>query len=662
MSSTVASLARAGESPDRAAVGATQLNPGLQGMRGIAILLVLLNHAGVPGFGGGYVGVDVFFVISGYLIGGLLLRELARNGRVDLWTFYARRIRRLFPSFAAVLIAVIAIVPWLYAPFEHGELMSSARASALYAANLWFASRSTNYFGGHTEANPLLHLWSLAVEEQFYLFWPLLMLMAYRLSNRDAKRGTARLLVISGVLSLIACIVVSRLKLQYAFFLTPMRIWEFAAGMVFVVRPDLGNKLKAWAVAAIGGAGLIGIAGATLYFDERLGFPGAWALIPVLGTMALLLVVRHPSTNWVGDLLRSRPLTWVGDCSYSVYLWHWPLIIFAALLFPHAGVWLTVLLIALSLLLGWASYRWIELPFKHGVLQGWSARRVVPAGLAVCVATALMAHGIGKMDLGSEQARYLKATVWPAALGQTGCLALYDALDQPSCEFGSATPTATLLLFGDSHAMQWFTPLEALAKERGWRFITLAKVQWPALDLAVNYQGKHLEYWQCARWRERMFERIQAIKPDLVLVASSSGYGVTPDLWQQGLARTMQRLNSVGTKAAYLRDTPFPGFDVPTCLARASWRGEPSDRSCTYLRSDEEARSSGIAQAESQAAKAQGAPFLDLSDAICPGPVCETERDGVILFLDRNHISVDYSMRLKPELEKRLVPLMTGQR
>ncbi|MGM9480038.1 acyltransferase family protein [Roseateles sp. NT4] len=658
---SASSLAFAADSRQKAVAGTTQINPGLQGMRGIAILLVLLNHVGMPGFGGGYVGVDVFFVISGYLIGGLLLRELTRTGRVDLWNFYARRIRRLFPAFAAVLIAVVAVVPWLYAPFEHGELMSSARASALYAANLWFASRSTNYFGGHTEANPLLHLWSLAVEEQFYLFWPLLMLLAWRLANRDARKGTARLLLIAGALSLVACVVVSRFKLQYAFFLTPMRIWEFAAGMVLFVWADIGRKLKPGAVAAVGSVSLVAIAASTLCFDEHLGFPGAWAVLPVLGTMGLLVVVQNSSANWVNRLLSSGPLTWVGDCSYSVYLWHWPLIIFATLLFPHAGAWQTVLLIALSLLLGWVSYRWIELPFKHGLWQAWSPRRIVAAGLAVCVATALTAHGIGRMDLRSDQARYLKATAWPAA-SDTGCLSRYDALDQPPCEFGSTTPTATLLLFGDSHAMQWFSPLQALATERGWRLITLAKVQCPALDLAVNYQGKHLEYWQCSRWRERMFERIQAIKPDLVLVASSSGYGVPPAQWQQGLAGTMQRLQGMGLKAAYLRDTPFPGFDVPTCLARASWRGQSPDSSCTYLRADEEARSSGVAGAESQALKERGVPFLDLSEAICPGAVCETERDGLILFLDRNHISVDFSMRLKPELEKRLAPLMPGGR
>jgi hypothetical protein len=414
-------------------------------------------------------------------------------------------------------------------------------------------------------------------------------------------------------------------------------------------------------VAAVGAFGLACIAVATLLFDARLGFPGAWALLPVLGTMALLLVVRHPASTWVGALLQTRALRWTGDCSYSLYLWHWPVIIFATLLFPQHGAVGTVAVIGLSLLLGWLSYRWIELPFKHGLLQGWSSRWTVAAGLAVCVVTAGAAHVGGRADVGAEQQRFLQATVWPEK-EQRGCLTRYDALDQPACEFGSATPGATLLLFGDSHAMQWFMPLKAMAEQRGWRLITLTKVQCPPLDLSVNYQGKHLTYWQCDQWREKMFERIATVKPDLVLVASSSGYRVEPAQWQAGLSRALQRLQAMGVKAAYLRDTPFPGFDVPTCLARAAWRGQSADALCSYPRAAEEARSAGVVAAETAALRASGWPYLDLSDAICSRSDCETERDGMILFLDRNHITTQFALHLQPELEKRLAPLVEPRR
>lgn len=657
MNTAVASLASDAAPAGLATAASARFNLGLQGMRGIAILLVLLNHAAVPGFEGGFVGVDVFFVISGYLIGGLLLREIETHGRINLWAFYARRFRRLLPAFALVLIAVLCTIPWLYAPFEHGELMSSARASALYAANLWFASRATDYFGGHTEANPLLHLWSLAVEEQFYMFWPLFMLAVARLFPRQVRKATWWLVVGAGLLSLVACVWLSESRLQFAFFLTPMRIWEFAAGMLFVARSPAASPLKPGWVSLIGGASLLILAGVTLLFNRSLGFPGAWALLPVVASMGLLVTAEHGDSTWVGRLLRNGPLRWVGDCSYSLYLWHWPLMIFAALFFPQHSATQTVVVILLSLLLGWMSYRWVELPFKHGLLDSWSSARIVGAGLLLCVAMAAAAHVLGRLDLDAQQERYQKATEWPAAT-QSGCIARYESVDHPPCEFGDVKSATTVVLFGDSHAMQWFLALEALAKEQGWRLITLTKAQCPGVDLIVNYQGKHLEYSQCTQWREAMLSRIEALKPDLVLMGNSTGYHLPPEYWRQGLGRTLTRLKSSGLKLAYLRDTPFPGFHVPTCLARAAWRGQSADNLCVYSRTDEQIWSTAVAAAEARTLREQGVELLDLSDSICSQPVCPTERDGVIMFKDRNHITADFSLQLKSELAPSLQRLL----
>lgn len=634
------------------------MNQAIQGLRGIAIALVLLNHAGVPGFSGGYVGVDVFFVISGYLIGGHLLRELSAKGTVDLWAFYARRCRRLLPACLAMLAVVMAAVLWLYAPFEHRELMSSVRASSVYALNLWLAGRATDYFGGHTEAIPVLHLWSLAVEEQFYIFWPLLMLGAAALWPRQAQRSTMRLVVAGGVLSLVACIVVSDVKFQWAFYLTPTRVWEFCAGMWLAVRSSGSVQLKGRALALLGSASLAVLALTTLLFDSQLRFPSGWALIPVAAAVGLILVAERPADgSLTSRFMRWKPLCWLGDCSYSVYLWHWPLIVFASVLYPRPSVPITVGVVLLTLLVGWLSYRWIELPFKQGLLRGWSPRGVVTGSLAMCIAMAATAHVLGRLELDDQQARFRAAAEWPQAEA-SGCLVLFDVVVHPPCEFGSKTPTATVVLFGDSHAMQWFTPMQALAEKHNWKLVVLTKANCPAADMLVEYYVTRSPYFKCSEWRDNAFARIAALKPDLVVATGSSGHKLPIDSWQQGVADAVRKLQATGAKVAYIRDTPFANFDVPTCLSRAQWRGLHPDELCTFPLSVEQRRYGEMAKAEATAVRSQGAAFLDFPERICTQANCPTAREDLILFKDRNHITEAFAMHLAPELERPLLEMM----
>ncbi|MDR7334603.1 acyltransferase family protein [Roseateles asaccharophilus] len=638
----------------------TSFNPGLQGMRGLAISLVLLNHASVPGFAGGFVGVDVFFVISGYLIGGLLLRELETHGTIDLWAFFGRRVRRLLPASALALVVTLVGMRYLYAPHEQDELLSSMRAAALYAVNIWFASRPTDYFGGHTEANPLLHLWSLAVEEQFYLLWPLLLLAVVRLTGRGARHATFWLVAVLGVTSLVACVVVSLIKYKLAFFLTPFRIWEFAAGMAVMGSAHLvANLNKRW-VTGLGLTALLALVLVSLTFDGRMRFPGGWAVIPVLAAVMLLVVVQRGRQSLVGRWLEARWLRWLGDCSYSVYLWHWPVLIVATQFFPKPDPWLTVALLAVSIALGRLSYRLVEQPFLHGLLQDWSARRIVLAGLALCIMVAVAAQLTRKfVHVTPEQGRFLKAAKW-TVVDSTECLTLAPALDQPACEFGSKQPRATVVLFGDSHASQWFVPLQHLAEKHGLRLVALTKAACPSVDVTVQVYTTLNEYRECTIWRERMLKRIEAMKPEVVVMANSSGYSIVPKHWQAGLDRTITRLQGMGVRIGYIRDTPFPGFDVPTCHARSAWRGWSLGQACTYLVADDEARLSPIAQVEEIALKQRGATFINLAASMCSAAVCETARDGMVMFMDRNHLTEDFALSLAPQLESPLLQLVNA--
>lgn len=655
-------LTLAGGSAASHAAGAARFNLGLQGMRGIAILLVLLNHAGVPGLDGGFVGVDVFFVISGYLIGGLLLREFEATGGLDLWAFYARRVRRLLPAALLLLAVVLVGMRCLYAPQEQDELLSSARAAALYAANLWFASRPTDYFGGHTEANPLLHLWSLAVEEQFYLVWPLLMLVAIRLAKGDVRRGLGWLIWGAGAVSLIACIAVSLVKFKYAFFLAPMRVWEFGAGMFVALRPGLAKSLSRPALKATGLLALAALAATAFGFNGSLRFPGYWAVIPVAAATGLLLVAERGRDSGVGRALEWRWLRWVGDCSYSVYLWHWPVLIAAAMLSTHTGPLQTLGLIAVSLVLGRLSYVGIEQVFMKRLWTAATAKQVVAVGLGACLLLAVVAQAMrGHIQTGPAQQRYQQAAKW-TLVDSSGCLVLFDAVDQPPCEFGVKDAATTVVLFGDSHAAQWLPPLDKLAREHGWRLIALTKAVCPSVDVDVIFYVTRARYETCAKWRERMFERIARLRPQLVVLASSSGYvDVELPRWQAGLERTVQRLQAGGSRVAYLRDTPHTGLDVPICWARTDWWGWAPPDACTYPRSVEEQRMLPRVQAEAAVVRARGASYIDLSQSICTVERCPTQRDGMLMFMDRTHLSEAFAASLAPELDRRLQVLLPSR-
>lgn len=653
LSTLTAEASRAADRPRHA------YNLGVQGLRGIAILLVLLNHAGVPGFGGGFIGVDVFFVISGYLIGGLLLREMETTGRIDLWAFYARRVRRLLPASLVMLATVVVGIRCLYAPQEQDELLSSARASALYAANLWFASRPTDYFGGHTEANPLLHLWSLAVEEQFYLVWPLLMLVAARAVGGDARRGLKLLVWVAGIPSLIACIALSLVNFKYAFFLSPMRVWEFGAGMFVALRPGLATSLGRRSLQGIAWLALAALALSTVLFDGNLRFPGHWALIPVLATAGLLLVAERGTASAAGRCLQWGWLRWVGDCSYSLYLWHWPVLIAAAMWSPKLGPGLTLGVIGVSLLLGRLSYRFIEQAFLARPGSAASPRATVMLGLAACVLLAGAAQALRwRIDKPAEPDRFQQAEQWKL-IESSGCLVLFDAIDQPPCEFGVRDGAKTVVLLGDSHAAQWLPPLDALAQKHGWRLVVLTKAVCPSVDVDVLFYVTRSRFEPCTKWRERMFERISALRPQLVVMASSSGYGdVELPRWQAGLERSIERLQAMGSRVAYIRDTPHTGLNVPTCWARADWWGWAPPQACTYSRAQDEERTAVRAKIEQAAAQARGASFIDLSADICSSERCPTQRDGLLMFKDRTHLSEAFAASLAPQLEQRLLPLL----
>jgi peptidoglycan/LPS O-acetylase OafA/YrhL len=374
---------------------ADRFRPDLEGLRAVAVVLVLLYHARVPGFGGGYVGVDVFFVLSGFLITGLIVRELRDTGTVSLPAFYARRARRLLPAAALVLVVTVAVSAWVLPPLLVPDVAADGLAAALYASNLRFAFGATDYLAADVDPSPLLHYWSLGVEEQFYLFWPaLLLLVASR--TRAIARPLAITAAVVLVVSLVLSIWLTDAAAPWAFFSLPARAWELAIGALIA----LGAVRLASLPVPVGSAavwlGLGMVTASALVIDPSTPFPGIAALLPVGGAALVILGGLREPIPLPSRLLSVQPARYLGRISYSLYLWHWPMIVLpAAALETRLPVIARLALVLLAVVAAAASHRWVEEPIRHGRVVGRRPRPSLAAAGALTLVVASVSVALG---------------------------------------------------------------------------------------------------------------------------------------------------------------------------------------------------------------------------------------------------------------------------
>ncbi|WP_420128640.1 acyltransferase family protein [Longimicrobium sp.] len=654
------------DGPSLAAAHAPRdFRPDIEGLRGVAILLVVAYHAGVPGLQGGYVGVDVFFVLSGYLITGLLVAEVERTGRVDLAAFYSRRVRRLLPAAALMLAVTLALGAVLLAPLEARPLAVTGVATALYASNLWFAVQATDYLSDGGAGNPLLHTWSLAVEEQFYLLWPLLVVWAMRRGGRTGGRRPL-VAVVAGVsaVSLAGSVWLTGVVQPWAFFASPTRAWEFGFGALawLAGRHGLAPRPRGSAAAAWLGMGALVCAAALL--GPRTLFPGWAALLPVLATVALLSSCGGAQGGVVGRALRARPLQWFGRLSYSWYLWHWPALVFAGVLWGEMGLPGRLGVVVFALGVAAATYALFENPIRfHPVLVRRPAASFALGGFTT-VGGLLLAmefqDAVRRSAAQPEQAVFARARDDRMAVFEAGRCRGPGTVQAGvrACVFGDTASATTLVLFGDSHAAHWLPALRRVARERRLKLVAITKPGCPAARVTVYSRTLRREFTECDAWRDQAVRTIAELRPAAVVVASthtyvgeseSGGPGVEPGVWRAGVRQTVATLAASGTQVLVMRDNPRAGFDVPLCLSRAAWRNRDPVAECSFPRSTPLRRQ--VAALEQEAvAGVRHASFVDLTPAICTGSTCPPMRGGIVVFRDASHLTRAFSEYLAPSL------------
>ncbi len=673
------------------------VRPEIQALRTIAVLGVLLYHLWPTRLTGGFVGVDVFFVVSGFLITDHLLREISRDGKVSLARFWARRARRLLPA-SLLVLAVTALATWAWVPEARwSQFGGEFVASALYVENWALAAQSVDYMALSNLKSPVQHFWSLGVEEQFYILWPLVLVAGHLAARRLARNSflfIAVLLSIVTIASLAYSIILTDLQPTVAYFSTFTRAWEFGAGALLAIAGKRSGPLFSGALAVLGSwSGFVLVGVSMLMFDAATPFPSFTAALPVLGTLLVIASGSPTSRLAPTGLVSLKPVQFIGDVSYGTYLWHWPLIVLLPFVMgAPLTIWSKVTVLLVSILLGWLSKKLIEDPIR----QHPAIVRSRPTSTLVATAGAMAVVVAAVMPLAAHRIAPPEAPVTGALEDCYGALAMLQddcgpveqiplrsslssfAADLPSeeirscefaassgdfrrCEFGSSDPAGPrVALIGDSHATRWVEALtEVVTAESGSLSTFLvsgcASVTSRTTGSAWGFDAAYAE--QCRIASERMLSAVEEdLELDTVILTDRTRLYVTDNtefhpLTVDMVAETIERLKNAGKRVIVLEDPPemnaVPpqgGGSAPDCLSNAPQASDCSLPAAAAQFSDPMVLGAERANAE----------VVGLDDLFCDTERCMSQIGGVVVYSDDNHLTRSFAMSLVGPLQERL--------
>ncbi|CPR08085.1 acyltransferase [Mycobacterium bohemicum DSM 44277] len=685
-----------------------EFRPDIEGLRAVAVVAVVLFHAHVPGLSGGLVGVDVFFIISGFLITGLLWREASTTGTVGLRRFYGARARRLLPASATVGVVIMLGAAALSPVLQSRSVFYDGIASALYVSNYRFMLQGVDYLADALPS-PFLHYWSLGVEEQFYLVWPALIIGTAWVIRHTRRRAGALaapserpyliVLALVAALSFALSLVFTRAVPPVAFFSLPTRAWELAVGGLVALTAGQWRRLPALAAVIAGCAGL----GLILLACVRLGpatpYPGTAALLPVLGAAVVIGAGCAAPAQGIGRVLAMRPMRALGRVSYSWYLWHWPLLQVVPPSATHT-LWVRLTEVLLSLGLAFFTLRFIENPVRFAAPLRRSANRSLAVGgaattIAAAVGVALLVwmpvpvgrgpaapaltvtaatpptgssveaydaavqHVFAEVQAAVAASVGLKAipsNLTPPLAGVTaevkalyldGCLRNLFEVGQPECASGEPASTTTVALVGDSDAAMWNPAFVEVAKQRHWRLETMTKAACPMLDLPTINGAVDRAYTECDQWRGQITARLQTERPRLVVLSMRRAYrqsGITS--YDPAWIDALNRLVKKlrGSGAQVLVLGPIPD---PQSIVPDCLADHLADATACTPPTSKAVNQIGIA-AEAAATKAGGAQYSDLTELFCTPDRCPVIVGNSLVYLDEAHLTREYSRQLAP--------------
>lgn len=670
----------------------SHLRKDIQGMRALAVFIVVVYHADFSFIPGGFIGVDIFFVLSGFLITGALLREIERNGRVSLGNFWARRVRRLLPA-SMVVLAVTLIVSMRVLPLlQRASVSADVMWASLFSANWRFAIQQTDYLAADRVDSPVLHYWSLGVEEQFYVFWPVLMVCICLLSRKVTRILSATcsadvqmkynprnvfnisltlafsILVVS---SFFVCLSLSTSNQPFAYFGTFTRAWQLGVGGLLAIWAYLLKNLSRRTQSFIGALGIMSICYSMLLIHESevgtMPYPGWQALAPTFGALALIAAGCADRVTHLQKFLALQPMQFLGGISYSWYLVHWPVLVLGHVILGQNSGPINLILILISLVLAWILSVLIENPLRFSTLLTVSTRRTIGLGaLSLVLIIVLGVSSIWQTNsvyastalVKNASGQFMKLKPTPAdaakdffSLTKIGCsLGLSESVAN-ECIFGQLNASRSVIILGDSHASAIFPVVESAAKKGNWKVNVWSKSACPIANVSKWDAARKKIFTECDEFRGLVIKQtikrnpnlvilVSAFNPKTILINRNNGEPIIQSKMRShmvlGLRQTIRELTNAGLKVVVLHEPPFAPFDPPECLIEKKNVAE-----CTFDAPQQ--------SPELQAAKnLSNVRVLDLYSAICPADRCSPVKKNVVVYRDRTHMTKTYVMTLEP--------------
>jgi peptidoglycan/LPS O-acetylase OafA/YrhL len=648
----------------------------IEGMRAIAILVIVAYHAGLPGFPGGFIGVDIFFVISGFLITRNLIDESSSTNSIVLPRFWARRVRRLVPGLALMTIVTLIASSLIVTPFDMLQISKEGASAGLYVSNIVFGFQAQNYFASNINKSPFLHTWSLGVEEQFYLVWPFVLYAALIWSRRSGvfvRKLVAPIFVVILGASFTVNVVLTDHGSTWAFFSLPTRAWEFAVGGLLALVTV--RKGPSWCGTAFGIAGLAAIAYADLAFNDATPYPGTNALWPVAGAGLVILAgqITDPSSSTISmKILGTRPMRWIGRLSYSWYLWHWPFIVLTVLAVGNSSVSLRTGAALVSLGVAYLAFRAVENPLRFNRSLIRSSRRTFLVGLAITGITLGTAGVTWELAIRSTPASYaaLESVAmrdfWPR------CVPAHTSQGMSYCAAGDLTSSTVVALVGDSHAATWLNELSVVAAKQHVRIGLFATSGCPFIPITVlpGIPAGPTSTSQCLAARAQGTRALMELKPrGIILSEHDRGYfglildknGSVPnapvqvDLWGTAFKAFLDQMQEKGIKPGVILDDPTLPYEPAECVSQTQ-----SLAACEPSRVAALSTGQSLMSADIGVLKADpSVPFFSPEDFLCDEAGCPLELRGHLLYADTNHLTPPATQLMEPQLSQ-LLRSVTG--